>query len=273
MIESPSIANQSPQFQDFLPAWCLLLAVAMGILVWGDGWYAGFFTAQSVSGVLPPWFWGALTTLGDERMLLALLLPFALRFPRVFWTIIVASLLAALIVRGVKLALPMPRPAEVLDAAQITVIGARRTGHGFPSSHAATIFAFAAVWVAQLGWRRGLPILGLGALASFSRVAVGAHWPIDVLAGALVGSLAAWAGLVLARRLSWGLHPKVQWGLVCLAALAVCSLPFDAMGYPESLLFRCALCGFGLAGFWRHYLRPVLQQWSRQPVRRWSRFG
>jgi hypothetical protein len=95
MNESPSLANQSPQFQGFLPAWCLLLAVAMSILVWGDGWYAGFFSAQSVSGVLPPWFWGALTTLGDERMLLALLLPFSLRFPRVFWAIVIASLLAA----------------------------------------------------------------------------------------------------------------------------------------------------------------------------------
>ncbi|HXE41136.1 MAG TPA: phosphatase PAP2 family protein [Azonexus sp.] len=260
MMTDESPANPSPQFLRLVLVCCLLIVLTIGLLVSSDGWHTGFFAAQSVSKLFPPWFWASLTMLGDERMLLALMLPFCVRYPKAFWAVILASLLAALLVRGLKEAIPVQRPGEVLDAATITLIGTHRTGHSFPSSHAASLFAFATVWLAQLGWRRALPICGLAALAGFSRIAVGVHWPNDVLAGALIGVLAAWAGLFLADRLPWGLRPKVHWALVCLGALAVVSLPFDAQGYPDSLVFRFAVCCFGLAGFWRHYLGPLLRQ-------------
>lgn len=258
-MNDQSLFNHSRQFHRFLLVWCLLLGLAAGALVWGNGWHGGFRSVQSVSGLLPSGLWESLTTLGDERILLALMLPFCLRYPRVFWAIIVASLLATLLSRGLKMGLPMERPAAVLAAVDITVIGPRSTHHSFPSGHTGLAFAFALVWVAQLGWRRALPILGLAVLAGLSRIAVGAHWPIDVMAGALVGSLAAWAGLAVTRHFRWGLRSNVHWVLVGIAALAVVTLPFNAQGYPGSLAFRLAMCGFGLAGFWQHYLGPVMR--------------
>jgi membrane-associated phospholipid phosphatase len=251
--------EQRRQFENFLLCLCLLLGLAALGLGLGNGWHAGFRTAQALSGMLPPLLWESLTTLGDERILLALLLPFCLRYPRVFWAIVVASLLAGLVCRGLKTGLPMPRPAAVFGSSEITIIGDRLTSRSFPSGHTASVFAFAVIWVAQLGWRRALPLIGLAFLAGFSRIAVGAHWPVDILAGALIGTLSGWVGYVWTRHFRWGLRAGAHWGLVLVAALGVATLPFDGQGYPGSLPWRIVVCIWGLAGFYVHYLRPVLR--------------
>lgn len=247
--------NSSDYFGRLVFGSVLLLAGAAIALVAGGGWHAGMLAAQAFSGRLPEVFWESLTTLGDERMLLALMLPFCLRLPRVFWAVLVSALLATLLAQSLKWALPMPRPAAVLAADQLVVIGPHRTQRSFPSGHVGLVVSFAFVWLEYLGWRRALPIVGLAMLAAFSRVAIGARWPIDVLGGALVGVLAAWGGLALARRFPWGLRRGVHWSLIGIAVLAVATLPFDGQGYPGSLAFRLALCGFGLAGFGREVWR------------------
>jgi undecaprenyl-diphosphatase len=60
----------------------------------------------------------------------------------------------------------------------------------FPSDHAAAAFAIA-VAVLAFSRRLGAVMLGLAVAVSLSRVALGAHYPSDVAAGALVGSTAA----------------------------------------------------------------------------------
>ncbi len=58
---------------------------------------------------------------------------------------------------------------------------------GFPSDHATAAFAIAAaVFVHDRRWGGGL--LGLAALLAAGRVAIGVHYPSDVLAGAALGS-------------------------------------------------------------------------------------
>lgn len=250
---------------------CLGLAAAMLALYLGGGWHGGFRAAQSASALVPPLVWESVTTLGDTRVLLALLLPFCLRYPRVFWAIVVGSLLAGLISRGFKFGLPMERPAAVLDAAELTVIGWRVKSLSFPSGHTTSAFAVAIVWLALPAWRRLLPLLAVAGLAGFSRVAVGAHWPMDVLGGALAGTLGAWAGLHLSRRFRWGLRPAAHWSLVGIAAIAVATLPFDGQGYPGSLPWRIAVTVWGLGGVALCYGLPLLRGgWrdARQPMAR-----
>jgi undecaprenyl-diphosphatase len=58
--------------------------------------------------------------------------------------------------------------------------------HSFPSGHAATSFACAAL----ISWWTPLPaamLYGLAAAIAFSRVYVGVHYPLDILGGAVVG--------------------------------------------------------------------------------------
>ena len=66
---------------------------------------------------------------------------------------------------------------------------------GFYSSHASNIWAVAVFVLSMLGNRNIrliIPILIWAMLISYSRIYLGAHYPGDVLAGALAGSFLGW---------------------------------------------------------------------------------
>jgi undecaprenyl-diphosphatase len=74
------------------------------------------------------------------------------------------------------------------------------TGFGaFPSDHAAL---FAALAVGLFGWsvRAGVAGLLVAGVFSLARVAVGFHYPSDMVAGAAIGAALGGAALALARR-------------------------------------------------------------------------
>jgi membrane-associated phospholipid phosphatase len=60
----------------------------------------------------------------------------------------------------------------------------------FPSGHAASAFAFA-TGVGNVLPREALPLHALAALVAYSRVHTGVHYPVDVIAGAVVGTAVA----------------------------------------------------------------------------------
>jgi undecaprenyl-diphosphatase len=70
----------------------------------------------------------------------------------------------------------------------------------FPSGHAASAFAFS-TGVATTSPEAAIPLTALAALVAYSRVHTGVHYPIDVLAGAIVGvTLAPVSVAALQRR-------------------------------------------------------------------------
>ena len=69
----------------------------------------------------------------------------------------------------------------------------------FPSDHATAAFAIA-VAVFFFSRRLGVVFLAFAAVIAVSRVLLGMHYPTDVLAGALTGTLAAVAVCTLGRR-------------------------------------------------------------------------
>jgi len=84
---------------------------------------------------------------------------------------------------------PEPRPLVHLPA-----------NPSFPSGHAATSFACAAL----LAWLTPLPkvpLFALAALIAFSRVYDGVHYPLDSVGGAVLGLLVATALRLLAEAL------------------------------------------------------------------------
>lgn len=60
----------------------------------------------------------------------------------------------------------------------------------FPSGHAAAAFAFA-TGVGHVLPTEAIPLRGLAALVGYSRVHTGVHYPGDVVAGALIGTVLA----------------------------------------------------------------------------------
>ena len=104
-----------------------------------------------------------------------------------------------------------PRPYTVLPHALVLV--SRSTDAAFPSDHAVMAGAVTA-GVLLVHRRLGLVVAGLALLMAATRVYVGAHFPLDVVAGLVVGAAVALASYALVRPV---LRPAVRW----LASLPV----------------------------------------------------
>jgi undecaprenyl-diphosphatase len=105
-------------------------------------------------------------------------------------TSITTSLLNALFKYAVQRDRP---PTVILDPKPLMEVP---TTSSFPSGHTSTSFACAYV-ISRLAPRLTIPVFVLAALIGFSRVYVGVHYPLDVVAGAIFGLIVARALLML----------------------------------------------------------------------------
>jgi len=121
--------------------------------------------------------------------------------PRTALAALAAMGLASLLTSAAKDAVGRVRPP--LEDATIRAIGALPATPSFPSGHASTAFA-AAVALAALAPRLRAPALALAALVAVSRVYLGVHFWLDVLAGAALGALVGLLVAGAARRLAGG---------------------------------------------------------------------
>jgi membrane-associated phospholipid phosphatase len=125
------------------------------------------------------------------------------------------------------------------------VIGTKYRAHTFPSGHATTAFALAGLLALGLGSRAwAVAALVVASAVALSRSVVGAHWPLDILAGAFGGWLAAVLALELARRTArFGQRRPVQWAIALF--LAVCAawlvIGHPDSGYPQADTFQRAI--------------------------------
>ena len=117
------------------------------------------------------------------------------RRPSIFLLVLSGSLLAEWGSWGLRQAIGRERPPHRFpDPRPLVHVP---VSDSFPSGHAATSFACAAV----LAWLTPLPkvaLFGLAALIAFSRVYVGVHYPLDILGGAALGLAIATALRLLA---------------------------------------------------------------------------
>jgi undecaprenyl-diphosphatase len=106
------------------------------------------------------------------------------------WQTVLAVIVASLLADGVvKPLVGRPRPFTASPA--LEVVGRRPATTSFPSGHAATCVA-AALLLASSWPQARVGVWAVAVLVALSRVYVGAHYPTDVLGGALVGWAAGW---------------------------------------------------------------------------------
>lgn len=189
--------------QGSLPDWVLSLFVAITQL--GDVWV--FFV------VLPPlyWFGPRLGLLDRDRAGL----------------LVGTALTAFALVVALKGAFALPRPPEA-----VRVVAA--DGYGFPSGHAigaTAVYGSVALLLDRPSARIRYAGAGaLVALVALSRVVLGVHYLVDVVAGTAVGLAVVYA----AYRLGRDRPTRVVWAAVVAAGVAVAILAVRTGGLTEN---------------------------------------
>lgn len=148
-----------------------------------------------------------ITQLGDVLVLLSLL-SFLLRYnPSVWQSLIVGILVSTIFSISLKEIIGMPRPYVAIGE-HFTIIGKTLEGNNsLPSGHSITIWTGLSIlmfsFVARKTIFRILEVLLLsfiGFLVMASRVAVGAHYPLDTIFGGIIGLLSGILGIFLCQR-------------------------------------------------------------------------
>jgi len=113
-----------------------------------------------------------------------------------------ALLLAAIVVEDV-LKPTIHRERPFVAAPQVAVIGGRPDDYSFPSGHAGTSFA-GALTLSTLAPGGRAAWWALALLIAYSRVYLGVHYPLDVVAGATIGmACGAVIGVIAAHQRGW----------------------------------------------------------------------
>lgn len=135
-----------------------------------------------------------ITRLGDNGCLwivLAVVLLVIGKTRRVGAASALSLLLTFIVVNlGIKNIVERVRPYEVIEG--LTRLVPPEESFSFPSGHSAHAFAVGVVIFLMLPRKVGIPVLVLAFLIAISRMYVGVHYPTDVLAGIVIGSLLAY---------------------------------------------------------------------------------
>lgn len=240
----------------------LLILFVVHVFTLNDATNLWLFRAINGLGAeLPAWLVSAVTDLGNGTTLGAIVLCYLVRRPELTLRVVVAAILSLLIVPLIKDYFAAPRPAVILD--YLNIIGKTRHENSFPSGHTATAFLFAVtLFIVTKCSKTRVVLLTVAACIGTSRIMVGAHWPADVVMGAIVGSLCAYGALLLAPLVRLSPTLRLRSYVFLLAVLVTCEFEkgYDAAEFWQVILLRW-IC-FGVAGFmvWRYWKSSKIGQ-------------
>ncbi len=149
-----------------------------------------------------------LTQLGDVLIFLPFLTIFIVYAPKFWQALLTALLLSSIISNLLKTLFSVPRPAAIFNNNDFIIIGEVLSGNtSLPSGHSiATFTILSMVFFAfkpkaiDLKIICFLFILISGVIIVFTRIGVGAHYPLDVVIGAIIGCTVAPLGVFLNRK-------------------------------------------------------------------------
>lgn len=193
-----------------------------------------FVAVQGVTRALPDGFWSWVTLCGTGVVAFALVSPTLAWQPRWYAAGLAAAVLAGAYSNGVKRLFALPRPASVLDPGHLHVIGETLKANAFPSGHSVTAFTLASLLVlaSRRPWITAAWAVPAATLIAMSRIAVGAHWPADIAAGAAGGWICGALGVATVMRWrAWNTATGVRAMAVISIGVGVSLFVVD-LGYP-----------------------------------------
>ena len=181
------VANQ------FLIALLLGFSLIALSLLWsvGQRFDVWVFAALNLRGYHSRWVDGAMgltTQIGNAGFAALLTVgAYALGNRQFAIELVLGTLTLWLLVELIKAFTDRARPFNLLR--ETRVIGWREPGLSFPSGHTAQTLFIVALCIShfQLSLGVATALYGIAALVAFTRVYVGAHYPRDVIAGAILG--------------------------------------------------------------------------------------
>ncbi len=183
----------------------LLLLAAFGAWMAWAGKYESFRQLTGFHSSAADFFFRNVTHFGDGIFILAL--AAVVSFRKKFFLaagIVGGYLLSGLLAQAGKRMLDMPRPKawfEALGESVYEVPGLEVHLRGsFPSGHTASVFALSVFLLLALPYRWYSWLLLLMAfVVGYSRVYLSQHFPVDVWAGAIIGSFSGCLVYVIIR--------------------------------------------------------------------------
>ncbi|WP_299159256.1 phosphatase PAP2 family protein [uncultured Tenacibaculum sp.] len=152
-----------------------------------------------------------LTQLGDALISLSLLSVFIVYTPKLWGALLTSSIISLIVSFLLKKIFAVPRPSGMFDTNNFVVIGKTLSGStSLPSGHSITVFIVVTILLFAFMPKGLVPkiicfvcFLTLGAVIAFSRVGVGAHYPLDVVIGSIIGYIVALIGIIINNKVNW----------------------------------------------------------------------
>ena len=162
-------------------------------------------------------YWEQITVLGDGLALICISYIFIFKDIKIVLALDFAMLLGGVISRGLKVYFSELRPYEYISGIAVESSTYSLHDRSFPSGHSVAVAAFFVVmlWVFLTGVKNKsnqiiLTLVGMAAVSVLlSRMALGAHWPLDVIAGCAIGWLSGGLTWILFEK--YETYLKGQW--------------------------------------------------------------
>ena len=152
-----------------------------------------------------------ITQLGDVLISFSLLSVFVVYIPKFWEELLTSAILSLIVSASLKKIFSVPRPAAIFDNDSFVIIGETLSGRtSLPSGHSIAIFVVITTLlfafmpkkkINKLFWLFFILIVGLA--VAFSRVAVGAHYPFDVIIGSVIGYIIVIIGIKINDKIKW----------------------------------------------------------------------
>ena len=191
------------QSQAIIVSMLLIFSLVAISLVWSAGQRldAWVFLSFNLRGSRPQWLdriMFGFTQIGNGFTALGIgLVLFLANIRLLAYELLLGSLTLWLVVELVKFVIHRSRPFIRLSQARI--VGYRARGRSFPSGHTSQAFFLATLMIQHFHASAGVAALlyAIALLVGITRMYVGAHYPRDVLAGAILGSAWGLLGVIV----------------------------------------------------------------------------